>query len=255
MKQGFDPRRQGDIGEAEAIRWLTGSGARVFVPLFHSPDYDFAVDFGAGLRRVQVKTSGYVANGRFVVQLATNGGNQSWSGTVKHFDRARYDLLFVLVADGRRWLIPSAAIDARRSICLGGPKYSQDELPEDGDEIFASAQRPLGCPSPRGSADVGESGEPVKFVPRAEWVRIPPPPFSSPTWAVGEGVRTSHIGRTRISPGRQTTIPIGPFGAAGLLVGDQLEVIAEGPEKSGSLVCMRLKLRCQPKQTSLVSPR
>ena len=34
----------------------------------------------------------------------------------------------VLVADGRRWFIPSDAIQVRRSICLGGPKYSEFEV-------------------------------------------------------------------------------------------------------------------------------
>jgi hypothetical protein len=35
------------------------------------------------------------------------GRNQSWTGVVKRLDPARFDYLFVLVGDGRRWFIPS----------------------------------------------------------------------------------------------------------------------------------------------------
>ena len=74
--------------------------------------------------------------------LATCGGNQSWSGVVKRFDRSRYDYLFVLAADGRQWLIPADEIEATRTLNLGGPKYEAFEV-ERGDPLpgFAAASR------------------------------------------------------------------------------------------------------------------
>ena len=69
--------------------------------------------------------------------LATRGGNQSWNGTVKRFDRTRYDWLFVLVADGRRWFIPSGVIEGTTGIYLGGPKYSEYEV-ESGRPFWAT---------------------------------------------------------------------------------------------------------------------
>jgi len=100
----------------------------VFLPLGHSPDIDLIADFGDAIVTVQVKTASYDRTGRFEVTLCTSGGNQSWSGLVKKFDPSRVDRLFVLVADGRRWFIPSTAVGGGRGIKLGGPKYAEYEV-------------------------------------------------------------------------------------------------------------------------------
>ncbi len=60
--------------------------------------------------------------------ICTRGGNRSWNGIAKLFDPARCDALFVLVADGRRWFIPAAAVDASTGVRLGGPKYAAFEV-------------------------------------------------------------------------------------------------------------------------------
>src|SRR5688572_16976180 len=119
------PREQGDLGERAAVSWLWRAGAYVFIPFGHSPDYDLVADFGTGALRVEVKTCTRLARDsshRYTVQLWTGGGNQSWNRVVKFFDPGRCDFVFVLVADGRRWFIPSAAITGRRGIIVGGPK-------------------------------------------------------------------------------------------------------------------------------------
>jgi hypothetical protein len=83
-----------------------GQGLPVFMPIAHSPDYDLITDFGEGrASRVQVKTSTVYRKNRWDVTVCTRGGNQSWNGMVKYLDPSRYDHLFVLVGDGRRWLI------------------------------------------------------------------------------------------------------------------------------------------------------
>ena len=232
MPKGFHPRRQGDLGEASAIEWLTSVGATVSFPLFHSPDYDLVADFGARLLRVQVKTSNYAqaATGRFRARLATSGGNQSWTKIVKCFSASRCDFVFVLVGDGRRWFIPSKEIEGRHEVTLGGPKYSEFELTS-GFPLGASPRVDLDRSKigvSRGSADVGESGETVNLVPRAEWVRIPPPPSISSA-GNEDGSEVGAIGRTRISSNHQLTIPLAPFAAAELEVGDHFRVEATGP--------------------------
>ena len=122
------PRRQGDIGEAAAIAWLTRAGFGVWIPHGHSPDADLIAERDRRLLRIQVKTSTALRNGRYEVSLATKGGNRSWSGRVKENNPGRYDYLFVLVADGRQWFIPAAAIEARMMLLLGGPKYAAFEV-------------------------------------------------------------------------------------------------------------------------------
>lgn len=124
----MSPREQGDWGELSAMTWLAEQGAKIYIPFGHSPDVDLIADFGDRLVRVQVKTCTYFADDRWRVTLATRGGNQSWSGLVKRLDCTRYDALFVLVGDGRRWYIPSTAVEGGAGLSLGGPKYAAFEV-------------------------------------------------------------------------------------------------------------------------------
>jgi hypothetical protein len=80
------------------------------------------------LLRVQVKTCTFLRKERWTVCICTRGGNQSWNGIVKRFDTARCDYLFAVVADGRRWCIPSVALEGGTSVALGGPKYAEFEV-------------------------------------------------------------------------------------------------------------------------------
>lgn len=138
MTGSLTPRRQGDIGELSAMEWLASRGAGVFVPVGHSPDVDVIADFGDRLLRVEVKTSRHrPAPGRWAVALVTQGGNRSWSGRVKYFEATRCDYLFVHVADGRRWFIPTRALDCRAQLTLGGPKYAGHEI--EGGRPFGAA--------------------------------------------------------------------------------------------------------------------
>lgn len=122
------PRRQGELGELSAIEWLSWAGAVVFLPLGHSPDVDLIADFGRGPIRIEVKTGTYRHGKCWRVPIRTSGGNQSWNRVVKKFDHERCDFLFVHVGDGRRWFVPTAAMDCAQSISLGGGKYSEYEI-------------------------------------------------------------------------------------------------------------------------------
>jgi hypothetical protein len=235
-------RQQGDLGEASAIEWLTSKRATVLIPFGHSPDYDLVAEVEGALLRVQVKTSTYVertphGHGRYQVSLATAGGNQSWTGVTRRFCPSRCDLLFVLVGDGRRLLIPAAEIEGEKGITLGGPKYSAFEI-EPGlvirDLVYGPVEPPVESEPPRGSADVGESGQTVNLVPRAEWVRIPPPPSTSPSRTF-----VGRFERTRISSCHQVTIPRDAFVPAGFEVGDKLHATCIGP---GRVVLERIEV-------------
>ena len=103
-------------------------GMPVCVPIGHTPDWDLIAVIDGKAATVQVKTCGRFANGRWDVAVCTRGGNRSWSGLVKYLDASRCDYLFVLVADGRRWLIPTAEAGGATVIRLGGPKYAAYEV-------------------------------------------------------------------------------------------------------------------------------
>jgi Holliday junction resolvase-like predicted endonuclease len=128
------PREQGDFGERAALYWLVAQGAHVSIPFGHSPHYDLIADFRGRLARVQVKTSACRYKERWSVTVCTRGGNRRWSGLVKTLDVARFDFLFVLVADGRQWFIPADRVEGGSAIHLGGPKYGEFEV-EPGDPI------------------------------------------------------------------------------------------------------------------------
>jgi PD-(D/E)XK endonuclease len=151
------PREQGDFGELSAICWLISKGAHVAVPVGCSPHWDLMAELDGRPLRVQVKTSRCFVRKRWDVTLCTRGGNQSWNGIVKRLEASRYDFLFVLVADGRRWFIPSDRVAGGSGLLLGGPKYADFEV-ERGDPIphvanvgrastIVSSQPSGGCPS------------------------------------------------------------------------------------------------------------
>ena len=110
------------------MQWLAFAGAKIAVPVGHTPNWDFIADFHGCLIRVQVKTSRSYRNGRWEVTTCTRGGNQSWNGLVKKLDPRDYDYLFVAVADGRRWFIPARRLGKQAGILLGGPKYEMYEV-------------------------------------------------------------------------------------------------------------------------------
>ena len=237
-------RRQGDLGESSAIEWLTRIGANVLIPFGHSPDYDLVADLDGRLLRIQVKTSTMRADTlhrqeRWSLHVATNGGNQSWSGVAKRFDPMRVDYLFALVGNGRRWFVPAAAVQATIGISLGGTKYSEFEIDRGRailDLVYGKEKASVESGFPRGSAGVGEPVRSVKSEPSAEWVRFPPPPSADAPVPSAP---------TRVSANHQVTIPSVPFRAADLSIGDRLRVAAEGP---GRVVLERIKV---PDQRSL----
>jgi hypothetical protein len=122
------PREQGDFGELSAMQWLAWQGASVAVPVGNNRHWDLMADLDGRAVRVQVKTTRSWRLGRWEVRVSTSGGNQSWNRVVKLLDPSRFDYLFVLVGDGRRWFIPSARIGGGTALRLGGPKYAEFEV-------------------------------------------------------------------------------------------------------------------------------
>jgi PD-(D/E)XK nuclease superfamily protein len=222
-------RMQGDIGELSAMEWLASRGATVWVPFNHSPHVDLMAEWDGRLIKVQVKTStfrGPVKSGeeRWKISIATNGGNRSWTGLAKKFDPTRVDYLFVLVGDGRRWLIPARFVEAARSLALGGTKYSEfevdrgtpfEELIYEGPQantIAGVSPIPGECQSGQMDLTVNQAAMPTQ-------VRIlPPPSQSSPSSR-----------QVLLRPKRQATFPKAPCEEASIFPGDRLRVSTAGP--------------------------
>ena len=207
------------------MEWLASKGAVVWMPMNHSPHVDLMAEWDSDLVRIQVKTSTFrskVKSGdqRWHIAIATNGGNQSWTGLTKKFDPTRVDYLFVLVGDGRRWFIPAPHVEGARSLALGGTKYSEFEV-ERGtpfeDLIYENvpANTIAHVPALAGECQSGQMDLTVNQAAMPTQVRILPPPSTSSRQVL-------------LRPKRQMTIPKVPCEDAGVAAGDRLRVQADG---------------------------
>jgi hypothetical protein len=225
------PREQGDIGELSAMEWLASRGAHIYVSVGHSPDVDVIAAVAGQLLRIEVKTSACTSRAkRWDVMIATRGGNQSWSGLLKHFKPERCDYLFVHVGDGRRWFIPSAAVDGRSGISVGGPKYSEFEI-EPGRPLDSAVHDSQLESQPPGEYRSGQTGRPVKALAQPSEVRILSPPLASsfPVKPTNCGRQPGRNGEAVITQKRRLTIPQQPFFEAGFADGGRVRVRADGP--------------------------
>jgi Holliday junction resolvase-like predicted endonuclease len=225
------PRQQGDIGELSAMEWLAGRGAHIYVPVGHSPDVDLIAEINGVVLRVEVKTTtNRDSADRWHVMIATRGGNQSWNRVAKYFDRERCDFLFVHVGDGRRWFIPTGAIDARSAIRLGGQKYSDYEV-EIGRPLTAVHEEPRLNSAEPGEYRSGQPGHPVKVLAHAFGGSNPPSPISSPRRVEPTNYerKPGQRGEAVINQKRRLTIPQRPFFEAGFENGGRVRVRAVGP--------------------------
>jgi hypothetical protein len=115
----MNTKQQGDIGVAKAIYAYTALGYAVSIPNTDNTKYDLIIDNGE-LLRVQVKTTRYKTDsGIYKALLKTNGGNQSWNGTVSKLDSSNFDILFVLTEDGNMYEFPSEYVNGMSNINLG----------------------------------------------------------------------------------------------------------------------------------------
>lgn len=118
----MNSKQQGDVGVAMAIAYYTKEGFGVSVPLTDNLRYDLIVDDGGKLLRVQVKSTRFQRNNRYVVQLATSGGNQSWSKESKRISALESDEVFIYAFSGEMWKIPTIMLDGFSASNLGPSK-------------------------------------------------------------------------------------------------------------------------------------
>lgn len=130
-------KKQGNVGVARAVYEYTRLGYVVLAPVLSDSDkYDLVIADDKSLKKVQVKTSRLKMkdysgrNGKrtgYQVHLVTSGGNTK-TNTIRKRKDADYDLLFVLVEDGRCWSIPTSELTATTQVCVGTAKYKDFEI-------------------------------------------------------------------------------------------------------------------------------
>lgn len=122
------PKEKGDLAAANAIQYFITNGYEVCLPIGDKRPYDMVVEYDGDLWRVQVKYAGwYSGDKKHKAALRTMGGNQSFH-TAKKYLGTDFDLLFVYVANGRKFLIPWKDLPNRNSLTIEASKFSQYEV-------------------------------------------------------------------------------------------------------------------------------
>jgi hypothetical protein len=122
------PKEKGDIAAAHATSYFMTSGYEVCLPIGDKRPYDLVVEKDGTLYRVQVKYTGYyTGTKKYRAALRTMGGNQSYHSAKKYSD-TDFDLLFVFVVNGRKFLIPWRDLPNRNSVAIEAGKFAHYEV-------------------------------------------------------------------------------------------------------------------------------
>ncbi len=104
-----DTQKKGDYAVAQSIATFTKMGYDVALPITESAAYDVLVDDDYGVHRVQVRYCG----GKEVELRRVHSNSTGY--VVKKTKPNSYDWLYVLMSDGREYLIKEC-LDSRRSV-------------------------------------------------------------------------------------------------------------------------------------------
>ena len=115
---------QGDIGVAAAMLYYSIHRFSVSVPSTEHSKYDLIIEKEGKIQRVQVKTSNYKPNDKYLVQLRTNGGNQSTKTKITRLSKKEIDLVFILCGDGNIYELPIDLVDGKSEVSISSEKYN-----------------------------------------------------------------------------------------------------------------------------------
>lgn len=122
------PKEKGDLAAAQAISYFMTNGYEVCLPIGDKRPYDLIVELGGVLSRVQIKYAGYYkGDNKYKAALRTMGGNRSYYSAKKYLD-TDFDLLFVYVENGRKFVIPWRDLTIRNSLAIEAGKYARYEV-------------------------------------------------------------------------------------------------------------------------------
>lgn len=118
-------KEKGDVAVGRAIAHYLGNNQEVCLPIGDKKKYDFIVDSGDKLTKVQCKyTSVRSKCGKFQVPMRVMGGNQSYH-TAQSYQEGDFDTLFVCTADMQCYVIPFESIKHCRTSVSLCEKYEQ----------------------------------------------------------------------------------------------------------------------------------
>jgi hypothetical protein len=125
----MDNKLKGNVSLASAIIHFVTMGYTVSIPLADTAKYDLVVESSGNFQAVQCKYAGFErSTGIYSVPLYVAGGNRSAGNRRIKYESKDFDLLFVLCASVRKYLIPFQEVVGRTIINVGrGSKWSKWE--------------------------------------------------------------------------------------------------------------------------------
>ena len=110
-------KEKGNSGLGIAIAYFSMNGYTVSIPLNDTQDYDLIVDKDNKLQRIQVKSTGCIGKGgNYQVALKSCGGTKG--KTYKTIINTEVDLIFILTANQKMYLIPKKNISSVSTLSL-----------------------------------------------------------------------------------------------------------------------------------------
>jgi hypothetical protein len=131
-------KQKGNLAVASAIKHFVSAGYTVSIPLTDTARYDLVVERDGTFLAVQCKYAGYEGHpGVFSVPLYVCGGNRSAGNRRLRYREGDFDLLFVLCANSRMYVIPFEEVAGQTTINIGREskwaKWERYFLPDTGD--------------------------------------------------------------------------------------------------------------------------
>jgi hypothetical protein len=120
VAQKMDNKQKGNLAAASAIKYFVSAGYAVSIPMTDTAKYDLVVEQDGKFQAIQCKYAGYEGNqGLYSVPLYVSGGNRSAGNRRIKYQEHDFDLLYVLCANGREYVIPFEVIAGQTTVNVG----------------------------------------------------------------------------------------------------------------------------------------
>jgi PD-(D/E)XK nuclease superfamily protein len=110
----YNPVKQGERGEVAFLHKATSLGFELSLPYGHAHRYDFIVQSGSNLRRVQVKTTAYKSRGFYRVTVCRRANRKAYTYT-----ESEIDFVAVYIIPEASWyILPVREVERHKMLSL-----------------------------------------------------------------------------------------------------------------------------------------
>ena len=120
-KKGSAKPKEGEQGELDFLSKASSLGFAVSLPYGHMQRYDFVVDSGKNIWRVQVKTTNHMLNGLYLVGMHHRANRR-----VRAYTASEIDFVAVYILPEKTWyILPVREVTEHRSLLFRPKGYTR----------------------------------------------------------------------------------------------------------------------------------